>query len=179
MGWSIKRWWTSLPVGERLSFSPSTDPSWKISSHITDDRREWTQTNVILVHVELYASPHANACQRISPQVVTQHMGQVPIARLLPSFANERVSVEYAGTLTLMIGTTRRPTYCKAYVAIFVCLVTESCHIELTSNLTTEAPLAAPRRFVSRRGRPVKIWSDNASYFHRAKKESKELEQCL
>lgn len=106
-------------------------------------------------------------------------MGQVPIARLLPSFANERVSVEYAGTLTLMIGTTRRPTYCKAYVAIFVCLVTESCHIELTSNLTTEAPLAAPRRFVSRRGRPVKIWSDNASYFHRAKKESKELEQCL
>lgn len=57
-GWSIKRWWTSLPVGETLS--PSTDPSWKIRSHITD-RREWTQTNVMLVHVELYASPHANA----------------------------------------------------------------------------------------------------------------------
>ena len=73
-------------------------------------------------------------CQRISAKVVTQLMGQVPTARLLPSFANERVSVDYAGPLTLKIGTTRRPTYCKAYVAIFLCLATESCHIELVSN---------------------------------------------
>lgn len=118
-------------------------------------------------------------CQRISPKVVTQLMGQVPNARLLPSFANERVSVDYAGPPTLKIGTTRRPTYCKAYVAIFVCLATESCHIELVSNLTAEAFLAALRRFISRRGKPIQIWSDNASCFHRAKKELKELGQCL
>ena len=44
--------------------------------------------------------------QRTSPKVVTQFIGQVPTARLLPSFANERVSVNYAGPLTLKIGTT-------------------------------------------------------------------------
>jgi len=58
-------------------------------------------------------------CQRTSPKVVKQLMGQVATARLLPSFANERVSVDYAGPLTLKIGTTQKPTYCKAYVAIF------------------------------------------------------------
>ena len=118
-------------------------------------------------------------CQRTSPKVATQLMGQVPTALLLPSFANERVSVDYAGPLTLKIGTTRRPTYCKAYVVIFVCLATESCHIELVSNLTAEAFLAALCRFVSRRGKPIQIWSDNASFFHRANKELKELGQCL
>ena len=112
-------------------------------------------------------------CQRASPKITTQ---LIPAARLLPSFANERVSVDYAGPLTLKIGTTRRPTYCKAYVAIFVCLATESCHIELVSNLTAEAFLTA---FVSRKGKPIEIWSDNASCFHRANRDLKELEQCL
>jgi len=106
-------------------------------------------------------------------------MGQVPTARLLPSFLNKRVSVDYAGPLTLKIGTTRRPSHCKAYVAIFVCLATDSCHIELVSNLTAEAFLSALHRFISRRGKPIQIWSDNASCFHRANKELKELEQCL
>lgn len=100
-------------------------------------------------------------CQHASPKITTQLMGQVPAARLLPSFANERVSVDYAGPLTLKIGTTRRPTYCKAYVAIFVCLAIESCHIELVSNLKSEAFLAAFRPFVSRKGKPTEIWSES------------------
>ena len=47
-------------------------------------------------------------------------MGQLPSARVLPTFANDRVSVDYAGLLTLKVGSTRKPTYRKAYVAIFV-----------------------------------------------------------
>ena len=110
-------------------------------------------------------------CQRASPKITTQLMGQVPAARVIPSFANENVSVDYAGPLTLKVGAIRKPTYCKAYAAIFVCLSTESCHIELVSDLSAEAFLAALRRFVSRRGKPSQIWSDNASCFHRANKD--------
>ena len=78
-------------------------------------------------------------CQRASPKITTQLMGQVPAARVIPSFANENISVDYAGPLTLKIGAIRKPTYCKAYAAIFIFLSTESCHIEIVSDLSAEA----------------------------------------
>ena len=118
-------------------------------------------------------------CQRASPKVASQLMGQLPSARVLPTFANEKVSVDYAGPLILKVGSSRKPTYRKAYAAIFICLVTESCHIELVSDLSAEAFLAALRRFVSRRGKPTQIWSDNATCFRRTDKDLKELSQFL
>ena len=118
-------------------------------------------------------------CQRTSPKITTQLMGQVPAAHVIPSFANENVSVDYAGPLTLKVGATRRPTYCKAFAAIFVCLATASCHIELFLDATAEAFFAALRRFFSHRGKPSQIWSDNASCFHRANKDIKELSRLL
>ena len=118
-------------------------------------------------------------CQRTSPRITTQLKGQHQAARVLPTYSNERVSVDYAGPLTLNVGSTRRPTYLKAYAAIFVCLATESRHIELISDLTAEASLGALQRFVSRRGKPIEIWSDSATCFRRADKELKELSHFL
>ena len=118
-------------------------------------------------------------CRRASPKITTQLMGQLPSARVLPTFANDRVSVDYAGPFTLKVGSTRKPTCRKAYVAIFVCLETEACHIELVSDLSVEAFLAALRRFVSRRGKPTQIWSDNATCFRRTDKDLKELYRLL
>lgn len=137
-------------------------------NHIVGARRavrKWTRQCVV--------------CQRASPKITTQLMGQLPAARVLPTFANEKVSVDYAGPLTLKVGTIRRPTYCKAYAAIFVCLATESCHIELVSDLTADAFLAALRRFVSQRGKPSQIWSDNATCFRRTDRDLKELSNFL
>jgi len=106
-------------------------------------------------------------------------MGQVPSARVCPTFANDRVSVDYAGPLTIKGGAKRKPTYINAYVAVFVCLETKACHLELASALTTEAFIATLRRFVARRGKPSQIWSDNGSQFTRANKELKELVNSL
>ena len=53
------------------------------------------------------------------------------------------------------------------YAAVFVCLATQSCCIELVSDRTAEAFLSALWRFVSRRGKPNEIWSDNATSFCR------------
>ena len=85
------------------------------------------------------------------------------------------VSVDYAGPVFIKAGSKRRPIYQKAYIAIFVCLQTKSCHIELVSDLTAEAFVAALRRFVARRGKPRQIWSDNATCFTRANKDLKDF----
>ena len=53
----------------------------------------------------------------------------------------------------------------KAYVAIFVCLATRVVHIELVNDQTTEAFLAALKRFFARRRRAKHIYSDNARTF--------------
>lgn len=87
-------------------------------------------------------------------------MGQLPAACVVPMFANDKFSVDYAGPLTPKVGSSQRLTYIKAYVTIFVCLCTECCHIKLVSDHTTDAFLATLYRFVSRRGKPCQLWSD-------------------
>ena len=114
-------------------------------------------------------------CRRTSPKVSTQLMGQLPGERVNPSFANEMVSIDYAGPVFIKVGSKRKPISEKAYIAIFVCLQTKSCHVQLVSDLTAEAFVAALRRFVARRGKPRHIWSDNATCFTRANKDLKDF----
>ncbi|UYV61064.1 hypothetical protein LAZ67_1003288, partial [Cordylochernes scorpioides] len=51
----------------------------------------------------------------------------------------------------------------------------KAIHIELVTNLTTEAFLAALRRFIGRRGRPAEINTDNATNFVGAYKDLRKL----
>ena len=64
-------------------------------------------------------------------------------------------------------------------MAIFVCFCTKAVHIEVVSDLTTEAFLAALKRFVSRRGLPDSIHSDNGTNFVGAKNDLQELYKFL
>ncbi|XP_033223525.1 uncharacterized protein LOC117177134 [Belonocnema kinseyi] len=59
----------------------------------------------------------------------------------------------------------------KIYVAIFVCLATKAVHIEVVSDLTTEAFLAGLSRFFSRRGKSADFYSDNGTNLVGAKNE--------
>jgi hypothetical protein len=56
----------------------------------------------------------------------------------------------------------------KGYIAIFICFVIKAVHIELVTSLTTDAFLAALRRFIARRGKPKTIYSDNGTNFQGA-----------
>lgn len=58
----------------------------------------------------------------------------------------------------------------KAYIAIFICLCTKAIHIELVSDLTSNAFLAALRRLVYRRGRCQVMHSDCGTNFKGASK---------
>ena len=53
----------------------------------------------------------------------------------------------------------------------FVCFNSRAIHIEDVGSLETDAFIQALRRFISVRGSPTKIWSDNGTNFTGAEKE--------
>ena len=78
-------------------------------------------------------------------------MGELPSARVQPSRPFLTTGVDYAGPISLKLGTPCSKIITKGYIAIFVCFATRAIHIEVVTSLTTEAFLAALRRFIARR----------------------------
>ena len=102
-------------------------------------------------------------------------MGQLPPVRVTPNIVFTNVGVDYAGPVLIKRGAVRRPTITKAYIAVFVSLSVKAVHLELVSDLTTEAFLACLIRFVSRRGKPTTMWSDHGTNFVGANRQLNDL----
>jgi transposase InsO family protein len=77
------------------------------------------------------------------------------------------------------LGTPRSKTIIKGYIAIFVCFATKAVHIELVTSLTTEAFLAALRRFIAHQGKQRTIYSDNGTNFQGAANQLREIYTML
>ena len=116
-------------------------------------------------------------CRRHEAKAERQQVGALPKERVTPVFS--KVGVDYAGPLQIKIGPTRKPIYRKAYVCVFVCMAVKAVHLELVTELTTEAFLATLRRFISRRGLPSDIFSDHGTNFVGASRELSELRRYL
>ncbi|UYV74543.1 hypothetical protein LAZ67_12000081 [Cordylochernes scorpioides] len=58
----------------------------------------------------------------------------------------------------------------KTWVALFTCGVYRAVHMEVIQGLDTPSFLMASRRFISRRGRPLVIYSDNGTNFAKTNK---------
>ena len=76
-------------------------------------------------------------------------------------------------------GHVRKPIIVKTYICVFVSLSVKAIHLELVSDLTSEAFIACLRRFVSRCGYPSLLWSDHGTNFVGANRELKELNDIL
>lgn len=91
-------------------------------------------------------------------------MGQLPAARVTVNRPFTQTGVDFAGPLLIRVGL-RKNNHIKAYVAVFVCMSSKAIHLEAVSSLSADAFMACLRRFVSRRGLPSHIWSDNGTNF--------------
>lgn len=67
----------------------------------------------------------------------------------------------------------------KRWGIIFKCQTTRCVHIDLLNNLDTDSFLMALRRFISRRGCPYELWSDQGTNFKGGSKELKEAFEDL
>lgn len=101
-------------------------------------------------------------------------MGNLPLQRTEFISPFHTTGVDYAGPFLIHYKIRgKRPT--KAYVAVFVCFGIKAVHLEVVSDLTTDAFLGCLKRFIARRGKPKEIVSDNASNFVGAREEQRRL----
>ncbi|XP_043496457.1 uncharacterized protein LOC122520461 [Polistes fuscatus] len=104
-------------------------------------------------------------CRRLKPATPQYPMSDLPASRLLPNRPFIHTGVDFCGPLFIKERQHRNRGRAKIYVAVFVCFSTKAVHLELVNDLTTEAFLAALRRFMARRGKCSDIYSDNATNF--------------
>lgn len=97
-------------------------------------------------------------CQRFNARSVEVCEPPLPQNRVREAKAFEVVGVDLAGPLYLRGRE-------KAWLVIFTCGIYRAVHLELVTSMSTEAFLGVFRRFISRRGRPKTVYSDNGLNF--------------
>ena len=118
-------------------------------------------------------------CQRTYAKTSSQLMADLPEVRVTPAHSFSSVGVDYAGPFVYKEGNRRKPTICKGYVAVYVCLSTKAVFFDLVCDLTTDDFLASLRRFSSIYGVPARVFSDNGSNFVGARSELVRLKKLL
>ncbi|XP_071577161.1 uncharacterized protein [Temnothorax nylanderi] len=111
-------------------------------------------------------------CTRERAETPIELMGDLPEARVNRTVrAFIHTGVDYAGPIAIRTAPGRGHKSHKAYIALFVCLTTKAIHLELVSDYSSATFLAAYQRFVSRRGLPKAMYSDNGTTFQGADRE--------
>ena len=118
-------------------------------------------------------------CRKAQAKTSQQLMSDLPAVRVIPAPPFHSVGIDFAGPLTLKKGHMRKPVRVKAYLCVFICLATKAVHLEIATDLTTEAFLAAFTRFSARRGCPQDVWTDNGTNFVGAQRELEEVFKLL
>ncbi|MCP3668459.1 MAG: transposase family protein [Gammaproteobacteria bacterium] len=90
-------------------------------------------------------------------------MPTLPRSRVCQSEPFQFVGLDYCGPM--MIRKSRKEEPEKRWICIFTCLAIRAVHLEVVKDLSTESFLHTVQRFISRRGTPEKIISDNFSSF--------------
>ena len=110
-------------------------------------------------------------CRKTVSQPFQPHMADLPKERVQQNvYPFSNTGVDYFGPFEV---TFFRKTV-KYWCCLFTCLVTRAVHIEVVNGLDTDACMMAITRFMARRGKPLKIISDNGTNFVGAAREFKE-----
>lgn len=120
-------------------------------------QRYWILSSRDIVRSRIHRCVH---CFRARPPRSQPSMGTLPAARLRPNRPFLKTSVDFAGPFYVRANKVRNAKVVKCYVSVFVCMSVKAIHLEIVSELSTEAFLAALRRFTSRRGLCTDIYSD-------------------
>ena len=101
-------------------------------------------------------------------------MSPLPIERLKPYPAFYNIMVDYFGPFPLK-GEVNKRSQGSGYGVIFTCLSTRGVFADIAHDYSIDGFFTVLRRFVSIRGHPNKIYSDNGPQLVRASKEIRNI----
>jgi Family of unknown function (DUF5641) len=105
-------------------------------------------------------------CFRVKPpSPIEPYMGNLPSFRINHVKPFLCVGVDFGGPFFVTPSKGRGVKSLKAYICLFVCASTKAIHLELVSDLSSDAFIAALRRFIARRGHCNMIFSDCGTNF--------------
>ena len=115
-------------------------------------------------------------CRKQNARPGEQIMAPLPSARVAPTDPPfTHVGVDYFGPFFVKQGRSQ----VKRYGCLFTCLTMRAVHIEVAHTLEADSFICAYQRFVSRRGKPKEIFSDNGTNFTGAERELREALERL
>lgn len=118
-------------------------------------------------------------CFRFHAKAAEQIMSDLPSIRVTPARPFLHVGLDYGGPINVKQFRIRKPLITKGYICLFICMVTKAIHLELASDMSTKTFLNALDRFIARRGKCKKLFSDNGTNFHGANNQLKGLYRLL
>ncbi|XP_044727788.1 uncharacterized protein LOC123291538 [Chrysoperla carnea] len=122
---------------------------------------------------------NCNRCFRVRPKPTFPIMADLPKFRVQEAKPFVHTGTDYCGPFSITISRSRGARVQKAYICIFICLVTKALHLELASDLSTANFLQCLKRFLSRRGPVSILYSDNGRNYIGSKNELDSLYKLL
>ena len=114
-------------------------------------------------------------CCKFKAKTASQIMADLPTSRVIPGRVFSKTGIDFAGPFLVKLRKGRGVRPVKCYVCVFVCMITKAVHLEIVSDMTSEAFLATLRRFTARRGIPHEVFTDCGTNFVGAEKILRKL----
>ncbi|GBN90505.1 hypothetical protein AVEN_67660-1 [Araneus ventricosus] len=111
--------------------------------------------------------------------LVRQEFWPVGAERVTPSPTFSNCGIDFCGPFLIKYKGQRKGTFQKVYIAVFICFATKAIHLEIVTDLTSNALIATLKRFFARRGKCTCIFSDNAGNFVGTNSELKRLQKLM
>lgn len=136
------------------------------------NQKFWILSGRAAVRRVIFSCVPCTRHKAIRPQPI---MADLPSYRVQPHRPFSHVGMDYGGPFLVKEHRRRNAQSVKVYLSLFVCMSVKAVHIEIVSDLSTEAFLAALDRFVARRGIPSNIYSDCGTNYVGAARQLKTL----
>ncbi|XP_029178513.1 uncharacterized protein LOC114946230 [Nylanderia fulva] len=104
-------------------------------------------------------------CTRWRAAIPQPLMGDLPVPRVTSSRPFLHTGVDYAGPVWLRTSKGRGHKATKGFIVVFVCLASRAVHLDVASDYSADAFIAALRRLISRRGVCISLYSDCGTNF--------------